>query len=141
LKGKRRLGITAINYKFWRQTMAAMNGYKHIGKVKLLTTYKIYQHNNKYIIRSTSRNDPSNVYEKSYNHSVIMKLKKKYSGQSISVNDIIDDIENQRFSIKLQNKYGHKQRYEIQNILVILCGLKLASRKKKGRQYIYEVKK
>ena len=121
--------------------MVAIPGYDFIGEVKLRNLHEIFKQKNQFIIRTRRRKEPSQVYESSYDEKVVMKLKRKYSGKSVSVDDVLADIDDQKFSINLRYEYGYKRRFEVQDLLVILCGSGFATITKEGRKYIYEVKK
>jgi len=80
-----------------------------------------------------------------YPHRVLRKnvsaMHEALKGRTVTVNDVLDDFERGRIpGLRLNSYREWKRGFEVQNVLIVLCVLGLASLDKKGRAFIYTVK-
>lgn len=111
---------------------------KYLGTVILRNKHEVYKSEipKLYIIREIG---PRQVYESSVSHDNVLALYEAFKGKVVTVDDVLVEIEKglvRRLSLRY---YGYKRRYEIQDILIVLCALGLANMEKEGRRYVYQI--
>ena len=110
----------------------------YLGTVKLRNEYRVYKSDvpKLYIIRGIS---PRQAYENNVYHDNVLALYKALKGKPVTVNDVLDAIEEGSVTGLSLRTYGYKRRYEVQDILVVLCALGLADVEKERRGFVYTI--
>ncbi len=113
----------------------------HIGRVTLRNEYVVYKATNlpdTYIVKKYSKHQ---VFESYVPASNVKTLYNALRGRLISINDVCDEFSKGLLQgLKLQSFRDWKQRYEIQDILVVMCALGLATAEKQGKGFVYWIK-
>ncbi|MGI9862669.1 hypothetical protein SDD30_14920 [Moorella naiadis] len=112
-----------------------------LGSVTLRNNYEVYEAANipsTFILRQYSK---SQVFEELVSGKNVEMMYKLLKGRIVTIDEVMMEIEqNPVPGLSFYSYQEWKRRYEIQDILIVLCVLGLASVEKQGRGFIYWVR-
>ncbi|ADI00874.1 hypothetical protein [Syntrophothermus lipocalidus] len=117
--------------------MVAANEF--LGRLTLRNEYEVFAsatNPSQYIVRQRSK---SQVFEDRVLKENVRVLHQYLKGKMVTVNGVLDEIDRGAIPGLKLYCYGYKRRFEVQNILIVLCSLGLATVEKQGRGFIYRV--
>ncbi|MGB9866686.1 MAG: hypothetical protein ACPLPR_02075 [Bacillota bacterium] len=113
---------------------------KRLGSFTLRNEYEVYvsaEAPDIYIVRQHSK---SQVFEHHVLKGNVRLLQRGLGGRAVTVDNVLDKIQQGDIPGLRLYCYGYKKRFEVQNILVVLCVLGLATAEKQGRGFVYWIR-
>lgn len=100
---------------------------KSLSRIKLHREHEVVWAGHQYVIRHHSARE---IHESSVSSQNVRALYEAFKGRVVGVDDVLSEVEQASIpALRLKwNPYeGHKRKYEIQDILLVLCALGLAT--------------
>jgi len=110
---------------------------KRLGNLTLRNEYEVYLSADApdlYVVRQRNK---SQLFEHLVMKDNVRILHRSLGGRMVTVDNVLDDIEQGVISGLRLSCYGYKKWFEVQNILVVLCVLGLATVEKQGHGFVY----
>ena len=111
---------------------------RYVGTVTLRNEHEVYETVDNYIIESPMGKG-GNISKRVFNKNPINTFHEFLKKSEYTVEEVATKIKNSPYHNLLRYQYGHKQNFEIQDILICIVAIGKGSYRKEGRKYYYKI--
>lgn len=115
-----------------------MNQYGQlIGELTLRNDRRVYESGNAYWVVQVDRHGTEHAQEITSN--VIEYVGRRLAGQEVAVEDAVEVLSEAVTRLRLPFSYGHKLRFYVQDVLIVLVALDRADLRRVGPRFFYDI--